>query len=558
MRSAAVGQLLIVVGVAGHYTAILEASLLPCLGGGDLSSSKILPQTPNSSTISISGLVQLGLRGGSAPHESLSLGGQCHDSIIVKHKTQANLQSSSMYVVYCMQLLSWKRILRLLAVLSLLVAIGWVYFDPGFEPVLTVLGAIATFITSFFVGDMPLGTAKLPTEVTLYETDCGNKGVDLANQRLRVSAAFGAYFTSLLEKGQSYIPLSGQIDCPTRKGQEGLPPIQRIFWHLQNPKGPRIFILAAEGGMGKSTLTSKLVRCLYEQEVVDMILGDSAKSAHIDPVSGQMLTHTPGYESVSAFYQRLCTQLGVPYKDDELALSDVRRRLVNRRAVIVVDNLETVVRDDRLLLMLQQISGRDIRAIVTTRRVTGLSALDKQHLLVRLNPLQEPEVVTNFLQWHIEQHQHTHPDLVKIQNDIADKKKIAWLVEKSGGVPLLMQLLVSDVAPSSWEQMRQLPTLFGAELIDFLYEARWQELNTLGQPGLLARELLLWLKQAQYSNRKITAKRLTEWAKGKGQETELNEALTLLHERFLIVNSNLQKGNYAIFPSLTEFLQKQG
>jgi hypothetical protein len=121
-----------------------------------------------------------------------------------------------------------------------------------------------------------------------------------------------------------------------------------------------------------------------------------------------------------------------------------------------------------------------------------------------------------------------------------------------------MQLLVSDVARSSWKQMRQLPTLFGAELIDFLYEARWQELNTLGQTGLLARELLLWLKQAQYSNRKITAKRLTEWAKGKGQETELNEALTLLHERFLIVNSNLQKGNYAIFPSLAEFLQKQG
>jgi hypothetical protein len=192
---------------------------------------------------------------------------------------------------------SWKRVLRLLAGVSLLIAIGWVYFDPGFEPVLTVLGAIAAFITSFFVDNTPKGTDSLPEEVNLYEVDCGDGGVDLANQRLRVSAAFGAYFTSLLERGNGYVPLSGQIDCPVRKGLEGLPPIQRIFWYLQNPKGPRVFILAADGGMGKSTLASKIVRCLYEQEAIDMILGDSAKSKHIDPTSGQLLTYTPGYET---------------------------------------------------------------------------------------------------------------------------------------------------------------------------------------------------------------------------------------------------------------------
>ena len=48
-------------------------SLLPYLGGGDLTSSRILSQIPSGSTISISGLVPHGLRGGCAPHESLSL-----------------------------------------------------------------------------------------------------------------------------------------------------------------------------------------------------------------------------------------------------------------------------------------------------------------------------------------------------------------------------------------------------------------------------------------------------------------------------------------------------
>ena len=132
---------------------------------------------------------------------------------------------------------SWKRLLRLIAVLSLLIAAGWVYFQPGFEPVLAVLGAVVAFITSFFVEDAPLGTTRLPAELTLYDANCGSKGVDLADQRLRVSAAFGPYFTGLLEREQSYVPLSGQIECPTRRGQEGLPPIQRIFWSLQNPKG---------------------------------------------------------------------------------------------------------------------------------------------------------------------------------------------------------------------------------------------------------------------------------------------------------------------------------
>jgi hypothetical protein len=455
-----------------------------------------------------------------------------------------------------MKFLSWKTILRLIALLSLLVAAGWAIFEPGFEPILALLGAIAVFITSFFVKDTS-PAAQLPAEVTLYEADCGSDGIDLAEQRLRVSAAFGAYFTGLLEREQSYVLLSGQIDCPARKGQEGLPPIQRIFWALQNPKGPQLFILAAEGGMGKSTLASKLVRCLYEQETVDMILGDSAKSKHVDPASGQLLTFTPGYQTVSGFYQRLCSQLGVPYENDKAALADIRRRLVHRRAVIVVDNLETVARGDKLLQALLQITGRDLRAIITTRQATGLNKLDNQYLLVHLTPLREAEVVAEFLQWHIEQYQHAHPSLANLRPDITDKKQLNWLIERSGGIPLLLQLMVSDAARASWEQIRQLPTLFGTELLNFLYAARWQELKQLGQTGLLAQEILVWLKQEQFANRKTTTKQLLQWAQERGKDGQLSAALTLLHERFLIINSDPQKGNYAIFPSLSEFLQER-
>lgn len=456
-----------------------------------------------------------------------------------------------------MKAISWKHILWAISAASLLVAIGWVYFQPGFEPILAMLGALAAFVGSFFVEGKSGGAERLPAEVTLYDVECGSKGVDLAGQRLRVSAAFGTYFTALLETEQSYVPLSGQIDCPSHKGQEGLPPIQRIFWALQDPKGPRVVIVAAEGGMGKSTLAAKLVRCLYEREAVDMIVGDSAKSKHVDAVSGRILEHSPSYQTISGFYHRLCVQLGVPYENDDQALQDVRRRLASRRAVIVVDNLETVTRGDQLLEVLPKITGRDIRAVVTTRQATGIKAADSQYLLIRLNPLQKRETVLEFLRWHISQHQNTHPNLAALSPDIDNKTRLDWLIQRSGGIPLLLQLLVSDIARTSWSQVQSMPTVFGEELLNYLYESRWQELGTLGPIGLLAREILLWLKLEQFDNRRITSKRLYEWSQEEGQEKQLPDAVKLLHERFLVVNHDPRNGNYAIFPSLSEFLSGQ-
>lgn len=455
--------------------------------------------------------------------------------------------------------INWKLILRVIAVISLIVAICWVCFQPGFEPLLTFLTAVGAFIGSFFVPDTSTSMEKphSQNEVSLIDVNCGNKGIDLGNQRLRVSAAFGSYFLGLLEREQNYIPLSGQIECSTDNGQEGLSPIQRIFWSLHNPKGAQILILAADGGMGKSTLASKLVRCLYEQNTVSLILGDSAKSEMADPVSGKLLPYTPAYQTHSGFCKRLCMQLGVPYENDETAVKDIRRRLVDRNAVIVVDNLESVTQGDLLLQTLLRITGRDIRAIVTTRQVNNLLPHEKQFLLVLLHPLQNPEVVSKFVNWHIDQYQQTHPDLIKIRSDTREKKQMQWLIDKSGGVPLLIQLLVSDVARSSWEQMNLLPKVFGIDLLNFLYETRWKELQQINQFGLLAQDILLWINQEQNSNRRVTSKRLTEWAQVRGKSDELSTALTLLHERFLIINNDIQKGNYAIFPSLSEFLLNQ-
>ncbi|HID08250.1 MAG TPA: hypothetical protein EYP10_14010 [Armatimonadetes bacterium] len=391
-----------------------------------------------------------------------------------------------------------------------------------------------------------------------YSPDCGNKGIDLRQERLLVSTAFGSYFAGLLEREQNYVALKGQIECPLIKGVEKWEPIQRIFWALQQPKGPRLLIIAADGGMGKSTLAAKVVRCLFEEQAVDMILGDSAKTQRVDPSTGELTRIKPAFYSVVTFYTRVCEQLGLPSVDDQKqALVAIKDRLFGRRAVIVVDNLETVRRGDELLRSLQALTTRDIRVVVTTRDVKDLRELTTDILIVHLLPIKELEVVRTFLEWHIRQHQDENPRLQALLGDLKEKKRLRWLVERTGGVPLLIQLVFSDVARFSWEYLEELPHLFGNELLSFLYQARWDELGSLGEEGQMARGLLRWIAKEQYKGKKVTFKRLTQWAQMQGKTDLLTDSLRLLYERFLIVNHNPDHGDFALFPSLVEFVEQQ-
>ena len=129
------------------------------------------------------------------------------------------------------------------------------------------------------------------------------------------------------------------------------------------------------------------------------------------------------------------------------------------------------------------------------------------------------------------------------------------ILELSGGIPLLMQLILSDVARNSWQRMGRFPFAFGPALLQFLYEDLWQDLRENGLQGILAQEILLWLADERYGDRRITHTRLARWAETADKSSDLGPALNLLHERFLIVNSDIVRGDYAVFPSLAEYLQ---
>jgi len=393
------------------------------------------------------------------------------------------------------------------------------------------------------------------SQVELYARECGDTPIDLGSQRLSISSSFGSYFAGLLEKPNLYLEIDSQIDCPIPRQQAGLSALQRIFWLLEYARGPRTIIIGGEGGMGKSTLSAKIIRCLHQEQAIDLILGDSAKGEHMDPLTRKIIRYKPGYYDLNSFYARLCSQLGLPELEGRQAIHAIRDRLLGRKAIIVLDNLETVQNGDELLVSLKALTSRDIRAIVTTRKIHGIQSLDSERVVVQLQPLTEPQTVEGFLDWHINQHQYQHPALRSLQPEIS--QHCGWLIERTGGIPLLLQLILSDAARFSWTYVQALPSLYGKELLNHLYQVRWNDLGNLGKPGSTARELLRWIAQEQYKGLIITSNILGEWAAAHNLSPYLSDAISILFEMFLITNRDSRLGNFSIYPSLVEFVEEQ-
>lgn len=396
---------------------------------------------------------------------------------------------------------------------------------------------------------------KSTGEIELYSSGCGNPPINLAQQRLLVSNSFGSYFAGLLERPNIYLDLESQIECPATTQLEGLQPLQRIFWLLGYARGPRTMVIGGEGGMGKSTLSAKIIRCLYQEQAIDLILGDSAKSRHIDPTTREIIKYQTGYYNPVSFYNRLCNQLGLSNLPGRQAIEAVKDRLVGRKAVIVVDNLETVENGDEILNSLKKITSRDVRAIVTTRKVMGVKTLGSDLFVVQLKPLTDTRTTEQFLLWHIEQYQVQHPALRDLSKDI--HRNLDWLMDRTGGIPLLMQLVLSDVARYSWDYVHTIPSLFAGALLDFLYQARWDDLGKQGREGSVAKQLLGWIAVEQYRGKVVTSKEVSNWAKRTDVEAYLSMALSLLFERFMIINQDPLKGNFSIYPSLAEFVDNR-
>lgn len=395
-----------------------------------------------------------------------------------------------------------------------------------------------------------------------YPDDCGDRPIDLGYRRAYVAEAFGGYFTGLLEDTGGYLRIDEQIDCETDPALSSFTPMARILYELRRPTGPRLVIIAAAGGMGKTTLATKIVKCLREQEDAEFILGDSAKTEHINPATNAIFKLDPSFSDPRSLYRRLYAQVGLPappLRTNAAKMAEtLTLQLRDFSAVIVLDNLDTVAEINNLLATLTPLLSRRIRAIVTTRELATLRGVRQQALMVYLRPLTSAATVQSFLQWHLSHYPPRRSQKTEFEQRIKDQRLMQQLIDKTGGIPLIMQLVLNDIETKSWAYIEQLPTLpLAKELLDYLWKARWNELIQLGLSGIAAQRLVQYVGGQQMRGKRVTLDDLHTWSLNNLAGVTLGEALLLLEERFLILNRDIKKGNFAVFPSLAEFMQQQ-
>jgi len=404
-------------------------------------------------------------------------------------------------------------------------------------------------------------TDRTSVAISPYPLDCGDRPVDLGFRRPSVTESFGGYFAGLLEDAYGYLRIDEQIDCPVTSGTAEMTPIARLLYELRKPTGPRLVIIAASGGMGKTTVTAKLVKCLYEQKDADFILGDSAKTEHVNAASGEVYKLDPRFRDVRSFYRRLYIQLGLPTPSQSMSprkmAEEIKERLRDYRAVIVVDNLETVDDTQALLSHLEPLLERDVRAIVTTRQIEHTSKVNPMSMIVNLKPLTDVETAKLFLQWHITHYSPRRPKLIEAGKGLENKRHIKSLIKKTGGIPLIMQLVINDVEDKTWAYVERLPDiLLSYKLLNYLYKQRWDDLAELGNVGETAQQLVLYIGAQQSRGKRVTFADLDRWSQKESRQGQITRALSELEDRFLILSRDTEKGNFFLFPSFIEFLQQ--
>ncbi len=426
------------------------------------------------------------------------------------------------------------------------------------HPLVRLAGQLAAQAPNWLAAPLlaqPVVYAAVPWSAhdALIPPGCGSIGLDLGQQRLAVSGALGSYFAGLLERDHIYTDLPEQVDAPAPGGLAPLPPLERMAWALNHPRGPRALVIAAEAGMGKSTLAAQLLRCLLHQRDFDLLIGDSAKQSRVDLASGTIQALQPGFWDVDSCLAHLRAQLGLP-PTTSTGTGDIADRLAGRRVLLVIDNLEAVTGRDELLHRLGRLLTRDVRAVLTTRQVEALPAFAQANMLVHLRPLAQTATLAEFLRWHVQRHGAEQPFLISIQAQPLGADQLQQLLVRTGGIPLLVQLVFSTVARLSWSYLDRLPSLYGDDLLAFLYAERWGELASAGAPGRCAQDLLRLVAAAQLRGERVDLTYLQQWADRSQSLPLLLGAMTLLYERFLLVNGDQGSGNFALFPSLVEFV----
>lgn len=174
-----------------------------------------------------------------------------------------------------MRSFSWRRTVRIIAVLSWVVAIAWLIVEPGFEPLLAFLGGVTAFVASSAAGDAPISRARAYRLTPEQRQRNRHAMLELVrNAWVKGVLEQSLHGAAMMELGleervgavEREYPWDMVLQMPDRPNRT-LPPGTRIVEVFNEMN--RALLILGEPGSGKTTMLLELARdtiALAEQD----------------------------------------------------------------------------------------------------------------------------------------------------------------------------------------------------------------------------------------------------------------------------------------------------
>ena len=312
---------------------------------------------------------------------------------------------------------------------------------------------IAIYIIAFFQGrEISLGPLKIgakPTNSQPEPQKSKTKKIDKAKQQ---------------DIPESNLPPKTYRKFIGRKKQ-----LNQIIKIICDPDNLPIISIIGLGGMGKTALAREVAEYCHTKNIFDYIIWTSAKQEHFIGEKIVRDSDSVGFREFEDLLNDIAHHYGKFDILDKLLnekQSTVKQLLMSQRTLIVLDNLESVSNQNKVVKQLFHILGKS-KVLITSRK-----HIDFQHLsVIDLSELSKKESLA-FLQGETQRFA-----TFSINNENLEK-----ISKATGGLPLAMKLVIGQLYDGQLEIVleRLKKVSFKGqdyELYKFIYHDSWNMLD---------------------------------------------------------------------------------